>query len=210
MQLQVHLPTMEIYRMNGTLLKFGIASAALSISLVAVKPAAAAFVNAPVPDNATINFAGLQWAWANPCAPSQPTCGEIDLSYQSQFGWRLPTLAELLAGPAATDFLFAGANVPQGGTDPISGATFLGGNPGAAAAAVPYFSNNYYHADWGDGVVGFWAGLPSQVENGAADTLVVRNAIGAESVPEPFTIIGTLVGGSAALRMRKKLKSDKA
>jgi Concanavalin A-like lectin/glucanases superfamily len=27
------------------------------------------------------------------------------------------------------------------------------------------------------------------------------------SVPEPFTIIGTLIGGTAALRMRKKLKS---
>jgi hypothetical protein len=27
-------------------------------------------------------------------------------------------------------------------------------------------------------------------------------------VPEPFTIVGTLVGGSAALRMRKKLKSS--
>ena len=29
----------------------------------------------------------------------------------------------------------------------------------------------------------------------------------ATSVPEPFTVIGTLVGGTAALRMRKKLKS---
>ncbi|WP_310424738.1 PEP-CTERM sorting domain-containing protein [Chamaesiphon sp. VAR_48_metabat_135_sub] len=29
----------------------------------------------------------------------------------------------------------------------------------------------------------------------------------ATSVPEPFTIIGTLVGGTSALRMRKKLKS---
>jgi hypothetical protein len=27
------------------------------------------------------------------------------------------------------------------------------------------------------------------------------------AVPEPFTIIGTLVGGTAALRMRKKLRS---
>jgi hypothetical protein len=27
------------------------------------------------------------------------------------------------------------------------------------------------------------------------------------AVPEPFTVIGTLVGGTAALRMRKKLKS---
>jgi hypothetical protein len=30
------------------------------------------------------------------------------------------------------------------------------------------------------------------------------------AVPEPFTIIGTLIGGTAAVRMRKKLKSDKA
>jgi hypothetical protein len=29
----------------------------------------------------------------------------------------------------------------------------------------------------------------------------------AQSVPEPFTIIGTLIGGTAALRMRKKLKA---
>jgi hypothetical protein len=28
-----------------------------------------------------------------------------------------------------------------------------------------------------------------------------------QSVPEPFTIIGTLIGGTAALRMRRKLKS---
>ncbi len=28
------------------------------------------------------------------------------------------------------------------------------------------------------------------------------------AVPEPFTIIGTLIGGTAALRLRKKLKSD--
>jgi hypothetical protein len=33
----------------------------------------------------------------------------------------------------------------------------------------------------------------------------------AESVPEPFTIIGTLIGGTAAFRMKKKLaNSDKA
>jgi hypothetical protein len=31
---------------------------------------------------------------------------------------------------------------------------------------------------------------------------------GSTSVPEPFTIIGTLVGGTAALRMRKKLKAN--
>ena len=31
---------------------------------------------------------------------------------------------------------------------------------------------------------------------------------GGAEVPEPFTIVGTLVGGTAALRMRKKLKSN--
>jgi hypothetical protein len=36
---------------------------------------------------------------------------------------------------------------------------------------------------------------------------VTFNAAGAEAVPEPFTIVGTLIGGSAALRMRKKLKT---
>jgi hypothetical protein len=30
------------------------------------------------------------------------------------------------------------------------------------------------------------------------------------AVPEPFTIIGTLIGGTAAVRMRKKLRSEKA
>jgi hypothetical protein len=32
----------------------------------------------------------------------------------------------------------------------------------------------------------------------------------AQSVPEPFTIVGTLVGGTAAIRMRKKLKLDRS
>jgi hypothetical protein len=33
------------------------------------------------------------------------------------------------------------------------------------------------------------------------------SAGGATAVPEPFTIVGTLVGGTAAMRMRKKLKA---
>lgn len=30
----------------------------------------------------------------------------------------------------------------------------------------------------------------------------------AAAVPEPFTIIGTIIGGTAAFRLRKKLKSE--
>jgi hypothetical protein len=33
-------------------------------------------------------------------------------------------------------------------------------------------------------------------------------ASGATDVPEPFTVIGSIIGGTAAFRMRKKLKSD--
>jgi hypothetical protein len=40
-------------------------------------------------------------------------------------------------------------------------------------------------------------------------TGTANGAVAATDVPEPFTIVGTLVGGSAALRMRKKLKSSK-
>jgi hypothetical protein len=40
----------------------------------------------------------------------------------------------------------------------------------------------------------------------AVDILNVNNTT-PTAVPEPFTVIGTLIGGTAALRMRKKLKS---
>jgi hypothetical protein len=41
------------------------------------------------------------------------------------------------------------------------------------------------------------------------DNVVVTAANAATAVPEPFTVIGTFIGGTAALRMRKKLKSNK-
>jgi hypothetical protein len=43
--------------------------------------------------------------------------------------------------------------------------------------------------------------------NNNSGQIIVDIRSTAQSVPEPFTVIGTLVGGTAALRMRKKLKS---
>jgi hypothetical protein len=40
------------------------------------------------------------------------------------------------------------------------------------------------------------------------DNIVINGAPTA-AVPEPFTIVGTIIGGTAALRMKKKLKSNK-
>ena len=48
--------------------------------------------------------------------------------------------------------------------------------------------------------------------NGNNDPLIdgvsVVQSGGSQSVPEPFTIIGTIIGGTAAFRMRKKLRAD--
>jgi hypothetical protein len=41
------------------------------------------------------------------------------------------------------------------------------------------------------------------------DNVVLSSNSASTAVPEPFTIIGTLIGGTAAVRMRKKLKADK-
>lgn len=50
---------------------------------------------------------------------------------------------------------------------------------------------------------GTWSGVGALSGTWSA-TNASANAV---SVPEPFTVIGSLVGGTAALRMRKKLKS---
>ncbi|WP_373542883.1 PEP-CTERM sorting domain-containing protein [Chamaesiphon sp.] len=45
--------------------------------------------------------------------------------------------------------------------------------------------------------------------NGGFGGIVLDNIqLSSTAVPEPFTIIGTLVGGTAAIRLRKKLKVD--
>jgi hypothetical protein len=43
----------------------------------------------------------------------------------------------------------------------------------------------------------------------AMDNLYVGQASASTAVPEPFTVIGTLVGGTAAVRMRKRLQANK-
>jgi hypothetical protein len=164
--------------------------ATLTVLVTVTTAANAAFVNAPVPTSTFIEEGGLDWAWANPL----PGPGNgLDLSFQSQFGWRLPTPAELAIAPLATDFLFAGANVPFNGVDPVSGAVFGSTNAAYAAAdsagacATPYFSISFQHCDWGDGLGqpgGPWAGMPGA--NLVAEQLVVRSA----AVPGPIVGAG--------------------
>ncbi len=169
--------------------------------------AQAAIINAPVPTNAYITLGNLNWAWAAPLA-----FYSVDLSYQSQFGWRFPTVAELLNAPSALDFLFNGANVPLGGSDPVSGANFQFTSAtltGPAALAAPYF-NGLAHGDWGNapGSLGDnvlpWAGQPGAQDY--SESLVVRSAA---DVPEPATWLMMLIGfaglGYTASRRKETL-----
>jgi hypothetical protein len=160
-------------------------------------------IDAPLPSNTYISFGGLDWAWALPL----PAASGLDLTYQSQYGWRLPTVAELSNAPLATSFMFVGANVPLGGSDPVSGASVQATNPsltGAAACATPYFSSSYSHCDWQDGngqTFAPWAGTPGA--NSFADQLVVRQAA---AVPEPesYALVSAGLAVIGALALRRK------
>ncbi|MBL8589374.1 MAG: PEP-CTERM sorting domain-containing protein [Methylobacteriaceae bacterium] len=186
------------------------ATGALALAAASVTaPSQAALLNAPVPTNAYITLGGLNWAWAAPL-----DFNSVDLSYQSQFGWRLPTAQELLNAPSALDFLFAGANTPATGSDPVSGANWQFTSAtltGPAALAAPYFSF-YRHGDWGNGPgsaganVVPWAGQPGA--QGFSESLVVRVASG---VPEPSTWAMMLIGfAGLALTFSRKARREAA
>lgn len=167
--------------------------ALLGTIALAIPTAHAAPIHEPIPTNAYITHAGLDWAWGGPCAYGGE-CSQADLSYQSTLGWRLPTLAELGALPTdfATHFRFDGANAPDGGTDALTGAYFSGSPGGDAACATPWFDTGVTHCDWGDGALGGWAGLNASPY---AEQLFVRAAT--VDAPEPGTL--TLFGLGCAL-----------
>ena len=182
-------------------LKAGIAAAAMVLATTAQ----AAYFDTPVAANAFITQAGLDWAWALPL----PASSGIDLTYQSTQGWHIPTAAELGLAPLATDFLFAGGNVPFTGTDPVTGASFQATNvayTGDGACATPYFSSSFKHCDWQDGLgqtYGPWAGMVGA--NALADQLVVRNSVVA--VPEPTTYALMILGLAGVVGASRRRRS---
>lgn len=160
------------------------ALAAISLGLAGVSAPASAAINTPIPSANYISFGSNDWAWASPCPASGGSCGTgeaIDLSYQGTQGWRLPTLAELEAGPTVADF----------------------GTPYDFACASAWFTSSYGHCDYGDAQGGAVFGSSG---GGVwyAETWVLR-ASDWSAVPEPATwammIAGFgLIGGAVRRR----------
>jgi len=187
----------------------------LALGVIGLASATHAQLNVPVPSNAFIVHNGFDWAWASPVPADGGALGSnfaIDLSFQGTLGWRIPSSAELLLAPLATDFLVAGGNVPFNGSDPVSNAVFLNRDAtyasaaSAGALAVPYFIGNFQHGDWSDGlgqVGGPWAGMVGS--SGFADQLVIRNR-GSVSAPEPgvgvLVVLGLGMFGGMVCRRR--------
>ena len=159
-------------RMGRVLVSLGLACGGVGAS--------AAYFDSPVPASAYITKGGLDWAWAYPLPAGS---GGFDLAYQSTQGWRLPTAAELAGAPLATEFMKPGGNVPLGGADPVSGATFQATNAnltGPAACATPYFSTSYRHCDWDQ-----WSGAANRAVGGHARCVGLCRAVGGAPVRSP-------------------------
>jgi hypothetical protein len=194
-------------------------AAALSALVASAQLAFGALIDSPVPTNAYITKDGFDWAWAYPLS-ADAAGASFDLSYQGQFGWRIPTADELLFAPYATDFLVSWGNVPfdniynihdpllgfTSGVDPVSGAFFrvLGDdyiNAGSAGAvAVPYFSIDAPWADWSNGLGQYgcvWAGMEGS--QFFSDQLVVR---GVPETTSTLGLLGLVIGAVAMLRRR--------
>ena len=187
-------------------------AATFALALAAAVPSGGAMalpLTSPVPSNAYITYAGLDWAWGGPCPYSGGCYATGDLSYQSGQGRRLPTAAEMAivdaldaasADAFANLFIQTGANVPAGGTDPVSGAYFAAGLPGAdASCATPYFNTAATWCDWQDGAAGEWTGAALGAGITWSEQLYVR------SIPEPasFAVLGLGLLGLGAVARRK-------
>lgn len=170
--------------------KLKVMSFSLLTMVGAVQVANAALVEEALPENAYITLNGYDWAWANP-QPASLETSTFTLDFQEQYGWRLPTEEELAQAPTPYDFIFEGANVPLGGTDPNSGATFEIANEqltGDAACATPYFDTAATFCQWddavtADGTVFPWAGQLDADE--FSEQLVLRVAGEGPGQPEP-------------------------
>jgi hypothetical protein len=148
----------------------------------------AAGAMADVPSNLIVTRGSLEWVWAAPCAPVQPSCGNT--LTLPQYGFDIPTNAEWLASFTDRADLYNAFT-----------------NPNQLCASV-YFNSGYSHCDSGDLQNGaIWHSPfcdPNYFDgcnNPASETLLVRGG----TIPEPnsLALIGTGLLGCIGVIRRK-------
>ena len=111
--------------------------------------------------------------------------------------------ASLTATESATNYLFSGRGINVAETS-VNGdviLNFLQSNSTTLQFESTTAPNSTFPNGVFSGIDGDLSILPRTTGTFAAKVTA------SQQVPEPFTIIGTIVGGTTALRMRKKLKS---
>jgi hypothetical protein len=174
----------------------------LGIGVIGVSPAQAA----------TFTYSGTTVGapiWSRPSTGSPPTglSGQTSPYDAFQFSVDVSGIYTFSSVNSFDDanFLYQGSFNP---TTPLAN-IILGQDPynsGSLSTNTPFTQaltagTNYFLVKTGWTVVE--SGAYSNTISGAGNI----TAGAATAAPEPFTIIGTLVGGTAAMRMRKKLKS---
>ena len=168
--------------------------AAVAAVTMCAQAAFAAPIDAPVPDENFITIDGDDWAWAAPCDAVSPSCGVVDLSYQSGQGWALATVQQM------NDVLAA-----AGGSAAFA-ALFGPSNNFKCAAA--WFSERHSHCDYSNGANGQIWNLDPQGGNYFWETFAVRTAaVSAVPVPASLPLLTAGILGLGWMRRRAAKKA---
>jgi len=165
----------------------------LLICCIMSASANATLLTGEVADDAFVTLSGYDLAWATPCSDGllENSCGAIDLSEQSGYGWKIMT-SDLFASLNISASTFI-VDYTSSNTQSSNGINY--------AKASGWFSNLHSHIDIGDGLSGRWS-FSDTVENCCNETIAYRTSV---SVPEPTSValFGLCLVGLGLARKKK-------